>query len=91
MARAKVGKDGAGVRLYLSFREAAALFALLCRVGYETDLEISEATCDTWAALQDLKEYVDDPRATQSIWPRDFDAFSKLESSLVEDDEVEED
>jgi hypothetical protein len=80
MARAKVNTDGTGVRVGLSFREAAALHALLLRVGPETHEGIDEATVSLAFALADVRDAVE--QEDKSLWPKDFDAFADRDVPL---------
>jgi hypothetical protein len=69
MARASITNSGLGVKLTLTFREAAALRALLARVGAETDEAINEATLGTFFQLDDLVNQCG------GQWPEEFDYF----------------
>lgn len=59
MATARIGKDGDRIVLKMSFEEAAAVHALLARVGPDTHDDINEETLDVYAALDDVKAEVE--------------------------------
>lgn len=89
MAKAYIHESGLGVKLYLSFEEAAALFALLCRVGEATNPQINEATYQVFDELQNIKneiEYTD-----EDLWDKKFDDFACSFSPLLDPDGGDED
>lgn len=89
MARAYIHESGLGVKLYLSFEEAAALFALLCRVGAETNPQINEATYQVFLELQDIKNEIED--TDEDLWDKKFDGFACRFSSLLDPEGGDED
>ncbi len=84
MARARINPDGTGVRLGLTFREAAALKALLQRVGDSTNAEINLETSSVYFSLAEVEEAVS--RQNQSLWTGDFDDFACRGSVLVDEE-----
>lgn len=80
MARAKTNQWGDAVLLKLSFSEAAALHALLARVGPETDELIHDATFETFITLDNLRGELED----ETQWPDVFDTFASREQALLE-------
>jgi hypothetical protein len=70
MATARYNRDYEKVVLRLSHEEAAALYALLARVGPETHEGIDEMTFDVFAAMQAL---------AADGGPYDFGAIAKQE------------
>lgn len=86
MAKATITESGLGVKLFLSFDEAAALLALLCRIGDKTDKEINWATLGVYDALFDVQAGV--KRENPDLWPRRYDEFRSRLTELVDPDNV---
>lgn len=89
MAKAYIHESGLGVKLYLSFEEAAALFALLARVGPATDLQINEATYQVFDELRDIKHEIEN--TNYDLWDRKFDDFAGRNSPLLDLESGDED
>jgi hypothetical protein len=80
MARAKIANNGAEVILRINFTEAAALHALIARVGEDTNKLVCDHTMDTFGALDDIRFKLD----AQKLWPEAFAQFGRRASELVD-------
>ena len=87
MASAKISSFGDAVVLRLTFREAAALHALLSRVGPETNPDINEGTEATFRALDRAGDMVQE--RDHNLWPNDYEDFSFSAGSLVDPSDPE--
>jgi hypothetical protein len=80
MARSRVANGGNRVLLSLTFTEAAALEALLCRVDEETHEGIYATTLEVWDQLRDRR----DELVAAGLWPDYFESFRELEVPLYD-------
>lgn len=81
MATARVNNDGDKVVLKLTFWEAAAIHAILCRVSEETDEAINDATHSAFSALDEVR--------TEDLyedWPTEFEDFAGSWTALIDPD-----
>lgn len=90
MARSQISSKGNRVLLSLTFTEAAALEALLCRVDEGTNAGIYEATLEVWDELRDQRDVL----SAAGLLPEYFETFrareEPLEDPTLTDDELDE-